>query len=75
MLSARVQGQAYRVGGDTLDAVTGTERPQWEVAFLRYGTVCETTTIDGSGASDAHTRSHIWIVRRWLYERGLRFMR
>jgi hypothetical protein len=75
MLRARAPRQAYRANGDTLDAVTGTERPQWEVAFLRYGTVCKTTTIDGSGASDAHARSHLWIVRRWLYERGLRFMR
>jgi hypothetical protein len=69
MLPARVQGQGYRVSNATLDVVTGTEGPpQWEAAFLRYGTVCKTTTIDGSGASDAR-------VRRWLYKRGLRFMR
>jgi hypothetical protein len=47
MLPARVQGQAYR--NETLDVVTGTEAPLWEAAFLRYGTVCKTTTIDGSG--------------------------
>ena len=70
MLPASVQGQGYRVSNATLDVVTGTEGPhEWEAAFLRYGTVCNTTTIDGSGASDAH-------VRRWLYKRGLRrFMR
>ena len=70
MLPASVQGQAYRVSNATLDAVTGTEGPpQWEAAFLRYGTVYKTTTIDGSGASDAR-------VRRWLSKRGLlRFMR
>ena len=73
MLSARAQSRVYR--NENLDVVTGTETPQWEVAFLRCGTVCETTTIDGSGASDAHARSHIWIVRRWVYERGRRFMR
>jgi hypothetical protein len=68
MLPARVQGQAYRVS-NALDVVTGTEGPpQWEAAFLRYGTVCKTTTMDGSGASDAR-------VSRWLYERVLRFMR
>ena len=70
MLPASVPGQGYRVSNATLDVVTGTEGPpQWEEAFLRYGTVCKTTAIDGSGASDAR-------VRRWLYKRGLsRFMR
>ena len=71
MLPASVQGQGYRVSNATLDVVTGTEGPpEWEAAFLRYGTVYKTTTtIDGSGASVAH-------VRRWLYKRGLlRFMR
>ena len=70
MFPASVQGQAYRVSNATLDVVTGTEGPpEWEAAFLRYGTVRKTTTIDGSGASDAH-------ARRWLYKRGLlRFMR
>jgi hypothetical protein len=69
VLPARVQGQADTVGNETLDVVTGTEGPpQWEAALLRYGTVCKTKTMDGSGASDAH-------VRRWLYKRGLRFMR
>ena len=69
MLPASVQGQAYRVSNATLDVVTGTEGPpEWEAAFLRYGTVC-TTKINGSGASDAHSR-------RWLSRRGLlRFMR
>ena len=71
MLPASVQGQGYRVSNATLDVVTGTEGPpEWEAAFLRYGTVYETTTtIDGSGASVSQ-------VRRWLYKRGLlRFMR
>lgn len=69
MLPASVQGQAYRVSNATLDVVTGTEGPpEWEAAFLRYGTVCKRATIAGSGASDGH-------VRRWLYKRGLRFMR
>ena len=70
MLPASVQGQTYRVSNATLDVVTGTEGPpEWEAAFLRYGKVCKTTTIDGSGASDAH-------VRRWLYKTGLlRFIR
>jgi hypothetical protein len=50
MLPARVQGQAYRVRNETLDVATGTEGPPgWEAAFLRYGAVCKTTTIDGSG--------------------------
>jgi hypothetical protein len=65
MLPASVQGQGYRVSNATLDVVTGTEGPpEWEAAFLRYGTVYKTTTttIDGSGASVA--------VRRWLYKRG-----
>jgi hypothetical protein len=68
MLSARAQSQAY--SNENLDVVTGTEGPpEWEAALLRRGTVCKATTIDGSGASDAH-------VRRWLYKRGLlRFMR
>jgi hypothetical protein len=47
MLSARARSQAY--GNENLDLVTGTEGPQWEATFLRYGTVCKTTTIDGSG--------------------------
>jgi len=71
MLPASVQGLAYRVSNATLDVVTGTEGPpEWEAAFLRYGTVCTTTTtIDGSGASDAQSR-------RWLSKTGLlRFMR
>jgi hypothetical protein len=69
MLPARVQGQAYRVS-NALDVVTGTEGPpQWEAAFLRYGTVCKTTT------NDHAFNNHIWIVRGWLYERVLRFMR
>ena len=46
MLSARAQSRVYR--NENLDVVTGTETPQWEVAFLRYGTICKTTTIDGS---------------------------
>ena len=46
MLSPRAQSQPYRNGN--LDVLAGTERPQWEAAFLRYGTVCNTTTIDGS---------------------------
>jgi hypothetical protein len=45
MLPARAQSQAYR--NENFDVVTGTEGPQWEAAFLRYGTV-KTTTIDGS---------------------------
>ena len=70
MLPASVQGQAYRVSNATLDVVTGTEGPpEWEAAFLRYGTVCKTTKIHGSGASDAHSP-------RWLSKRGLlRLMR
>jgi hypothetical protein len=47
MLPARAQSQAYR--NENLDVVTGTEPPQWEAVFLRDGTVCKTTTIDGSG--------------------------
>ena len=40
MLPASVQGQGYRVSNATLDVVTGTEGPpEWEAAFLRYGTV------------------------------------
>jgi hypothetical protein len=70
MLPASVQGQAYRVSNETLDVVTGTEGPpSWEAAFLRYGTVCKTTTNDNA------FNDHIWIVRSWLYERVLRFMR
>jgi hypothetical protein len=46
MLSARARSQAY--SNENLDVVTGTERPQWEAAFLRYGTACKTTTIEGS---------------------------
>jgi hypothetical protein len=48
MLSARARSQAY--GNENLDVVTGTEGPRWEAAFLRYGTVCKTMTIDGSRA-------------------------
>ena len=33
MLSARAQSRVYR--NENLDVVTGTETPQWEVAFLR----------------------------------------
>ena len=45
MLPASVQGQGYRVSNATLDVVTGTEGPpEWEAAFLRYGTVYKTTT-------------------------------
>ncbi len=72
MLPASVQGQGYRVSNATLDVVTGTEGPpEWEAAFLRYGTVCKTTTtIDGSGASDAH------VPAAGSTKRGLlRFMR
>lgn len=75
MLPARAQRQAFRVSDETFDVVTGTESPLWEAAFLRYGTVCKATTIDGSRASDAHTPSQISTVRRWLKERGLKFMR
>lgn len=46
MLSARSRSQVH--SNDNFDVVTGTERPQWEAAFLRYGTVCKTTTIEGS---------------------------
>ena len=46
MLSSRAQSQPYR--NENLDVLAGTERPQWEAAFLRYVTVGKTTTIDGS---------------------------
>ena len=60
----------YRVSNATLDVVTGTEGPpEWEAAFLRYGTVCKTTTIDHA------FNDQIRNVRRWLDERVLRFMR
>jgi hypothetical protein len=74
MLPARAQRQAFRVSNETFDVVTGTESPLWEAAFLGYGTVCKTTTIGGSRASDAHAPGHISSMRRWLKERALKVM-
>jgi hypothetical protein len=65
VLPAGVQGQTYRVSNETLDVVTGTEGPPvWEAAFLRYGTVCKTTTIAGSGSNDADAPTVSTVIRR-----------
>jgi hypothetical protein len=75
VLPARVQGQADTVGNETLDVVTGTEGPPlWEAAFLRYGTVCKTTTIAGSGSNDADAPT-VGAVNRRVREAWRRIVR
>jgi len=63
MLSARAQSQAY---SNEIDVLTGTEGPQWEAAFLQYGTVCKTTTIDGSRGRVMPTLLRLGAVIRFL---------
>jgi hypothetical protein len=71
MLPARVQGQANRVRNETLDVVTGTEGPpRWEAALLRHGTVCKTTTIDGSGGRVVPTLLRLGAVISRVRRRG-----
>ncbi len=64
MLPARARSQAY--SNESLDVLAGTERPQWEAAFLRYGTVCKTTTIDGSTGRVMPMRLRLGAVTRFL---------
>jgi hypothetical protein len=75
MLPARVQGQAYRVSDETLDVVTGTEKPLWEVAFLRYATVCKATTIEGSGGRVMPTLLRLGALRFLRFGSGPRIRR
>ena len=64
MSSTRAQSQPYR--NENLDVLAGTERPQWEAAFLRYGTVCKTTTIDGSRERVMPTLLRLGAVMKFL---------
>ena len=74
-MAGRAQSQEYRGLSGPLDVVTGTEAPQWEASCVRYGTVRETRTLDGSGGRVMPTTlrlgAAIRLIRQaWLADRG-----